>query len=158
MFSNEDWLRKCYLLAKNSPDRSTQNGALVLDEHGSLSGVGWNTFTDGFIPGPEHFERPLKYLYTEHAERNAIFSATSLGSRPVTMFCAWAACADCARAIVQSGIKTLVRHVREDDEGRWNESIEHGDIILRAGGVEIVDVKERLGCQPVLFNGKMVLP
>ncbi len=160
-------LRECYRLMLDSPDRSTQNAAKVYgiegawtpDAEWSEMGDGVNRFTFGFEPQPEHFERPLKYAYTEHAERNAIFasihSVESVGGFfPTMMICPWAACADCARAIVQSGIRVLVRHQRDDDTGRWGDSITHGDAILAAGDVEVITVRGALGgCDPILFNG-----
>jgi len=56
--------------------------------------------------------RPAKYRWTEHAERNAIFSAARMGVSIVgaTMYLPWFPCAECARAIVQSGIGALVAY------------------------------------------------
>lgn len=158
----EDMLRRAYFEATASPDPSTQNGAIVLDNNGVIIGAGCNTFTKGVTVTSDLLERPKKYAFIEHAERSALFMAATLwtqgGHKPHTLAAAWASCADCARAIVGMGVKVLVRHVREDDEGRWNESIEWGDQILKAAGVEIVDVHANLGCAPVLFNGKLMNP
>ena len=158
-----DMLRGAYALALHSPDTSTQNGAIVFDSDLSVLGVGWNGFTPGIEATPENLERPRKYAFIEHAERDAIHDAhdgsNSPDSHPAVMVAAWASCADCARAIVLSGITTLVRHDREDVTGRWNESVEWGDEILRAGGVEIVGIKGQLGgCDPVLFGGELWAP
>lgn len=159
------WLRVAYKQAILSPDDSTQNGAVVLNKHGSPIGWGYNGFTDGFKPSEDHLGRPLKYSYIEHAERNAIYSifmkphySLLADYKPHTLVAAWAACSDCARAIVQSGIKVLIRHKRADND-RWGDSISHGDNILRQGGVEIVEVEGNLGgCSPVLFNGEWIVP
>lgn len=155
---SREMLRMAYGCALDSPDPSTQNGAIVLDSNGRLIGWGCNTFTEGMPQTPDLFERPKKYAFIEHAERNALFSAARSGAYPHTLACAWAACADCARAIVGLGVRRLVRHVRDDDEGRWNESIEWGDQIMRAAGIEIVDFSGRIGSKPVLFNGKLMNP
>lgn len=151
-------LNHAYATALNSPDPSTQNGAVVLDHNGRLIGTGCNTFTLGVKCTPDLLERPKKYSFIEHAERNALYDAVRHGKKPYTMIAAWAACSDCARAIVGMGVKVLVRHIRQDDEGRWNESIEWGDQIMRAAGVEIIATDEKLGCDPVLFNGKLMYP
>ncbi len=156
-----DQLRAAYKVALDSPDPSTQNGALLFDGNGNLVGVGCNTFTHGMPVTPDLFERPKKYAYIEHAERNAIFAtvASRLGGRPVVMVCPWAACADCARAIVQAGIGVLVRHQRDDATGRWEGSIADGDRMLVAGGVKIVTIIGDLGgCDPVLFAGEAYQP
>jgi dCMP deaminase len=152
-------LRRAYAVALGSPDTSTQNGAIVFDRDGMLIGQGCNSFTAGTTVTAELLERPKKYAFIEHAERNAIYSATRVGIPPATMVCAWAACADCARAIVQAGITSLIRHVREDTTGRWGESIEWGDEILRAAGVDIINVTDELGgCVPILFSGQEFHP
>lgn len=154
-------LRFAYSIALNSPDPSTQNGAVLLDGAGRIVGLGWNDFTKGMEVTADLLERPKKYTFIEHAERNAIYSNISispdLGGRPVTMVAAWASCADCARAIVQSGIKTLVRHKRP--AANWADSIRDGDLILEAGGVEIIDIEGEIGyCSPVLANGELFTP
>lgn len=60
------------------------------------------------------------------------------------MICPWAACADCARAVVLAGIDVLVRHAINPDlngeaQERWRASIADGDTILREGGVRVID-------------------
>ena len=160
---SDEWarkqLRRAYAVALGSPDPSTQNGALVFDPDGMLIGQGCNAFTDGMPITADLLERPKKYAFIEHAERHAIYAATRVGMPPATMVCAWAACADCARAIATSGITTLVRHIREDTTGRWGESIEWGDQILRAAGVDIIDITGELGgCVPILFSGQEFHP
>jgi dCMP deaminase len=158
-----EYLRLAYELALQSPDTSTQNGALLLDGNHHIIGEGVNEFTKGMEITPDLLERPKKYTYIEHAERNSIYDAMNRApwdSRfdgPHAMVAAWAACADCARAIVQSGVRTLVRHDRSGVD-RWNESIEAGNEILKAGGVEIIEVKGELGCAPVLANGTLWTP
>ena len=162
---NEQWgkqeLRRAYGYALASPDTSTQNGAIVYTAHGLIIGAGVNEFTKGMEITPDILERPKKYAFIEHAERNAVFSALDpmAGFPPRIMVAAWAACTDCARAIVQSGIQTLVRHERIDTSGRWTESIEWADHILKEGGVQIIDISGPLGgCEPVLFDGALFHP
>lgn len=152
-------LRIAYCLATRSPDTSTQNGAIVYDSDLRILGMGVNDFTKNMPISPDIMERPKKYAFIEHAERNAIFDVFKSGYQPHVMVAAWAACTDCARAIVQSGIRILVRHERIDTTGRWGESIKWADDILRFGGVEVIDIKGEIGeCGPVLFDGKLYYP
>lgn len=145
-------MRAAYEVALGSPDPSTQNGALIVNEVMiSKSGHigfeilarGCNTFTKGMESTPERLERPLKYSFVEHAERNCVFDAATQGvvCTGKTMICPWAACVDCARAIVQSGLRKLVRHKAASDRSpeRWLESIALADEILLASGIEIVE-------------------
>lgn len=154
-YQYDELLRKAYRIATYSPDPSTQNGAFVMDKNYTILGQACNDFTKGFwtdqdykgggrIVTPEMLERPLKYSYIEHAERGAIYDALKKNSEypPVAMVCPWAACAECARAIVMSGITTLIRHKQASDRSpeRWKESIALADDILRVGRVKILDI------------------
>lgn len=152
-------LRRAYRLALRSPDPSTQNAGIVLDAFGRPMGRGINTFTPGIEITPDLLERPKKYAYIEHAERMAIFDAFRHGGGPLyTLVCPWAACTDCARDIVLSGVRTLIRHERGDSPS-WNQSIFDGDRIMNAAGVEIITVSGPLGgCDPIRYNGELWTP
>ena len=72
------------------------------------------------------------------------------------MVAPWAACADCARAIVKAGIPLVVRSKRmqEASPPRWLESIAVGDEILQKGGVAIYEWPGKIGGMSILFNGE----
>ena len=131
-----------YNTARFSPDLSTQNGAVIVEQKtGRGVGAGCNRPPDGVALRPN---RPEKYLFTEHAERMAIFNALVANGRDLSdcvMVCAWAACADCARAIVLSGLKVLVRHVPKHNyaNDRWDVSVTAGDVIMHEGGVKVIN-------------------
>lgn len=139
-------LGQCYREASESPDTSTQIGAVIVGKHGVVkySTLSHNGFTLGWKPAPQDLERPRKYQIIEHAERRAIYRAAKGGiyTEGCTLYSTWAACADCARAIVEAGISRLVRHhpINDDTTGRWLESIAIGDEIMLAAGVDIVDI------------------
>lgn len=127
-------------LATRSPDPSTQNGAVIVDEENGLLGCGWNDFPDAVV---HRLGRPEKYSYIEHAERSAIYDVakTEFSTRGSTMICPWAACCDCARAIACAEISKLVRLPLDEysTHGRWSASCLIGDIILKEAGVEIIE-------------------
>lgn len=147
----EEELYKAYGFALFSPDPSTQCGAIVYDENLEFVAAACNTFTKGIECTPERLVRPLKYSYVEHAERGAVFAACQTGRVPKVMVAPWAACTECARAIVESGITTLVRHKQASDRSpeRWIESIEFSDGLLSAGGVTIIDHDGFLGAPEI---------
>ena len=153
-----------YDIAQDSPDPSTQNGALLYDTaNDEVLSTGINEFPRGLDVTQDMLERPLKYTYIEHAERNAIYNGIRTKQKYIPggaiMFAAWAACADCARAITNSGIKALIRHADPNrDASRWAESIKIGDEIMRAGGVEIIDVERKLNAPAVLRSSEMYHP
>ena len=163
-------LRQAYEVAQASPDPSSQNGVVIYSaEHLAAPGLaprwvsGFNAFLDGVASPEERWERPVKYSYIEHEERRAVYSAARYGVtlEGATMYAAWAACADCARAIVATGIKTVVRHAPDHSpyHASWGQSIEIGDTIMTEGGVTIITYTDPLPEAPaVLRDGELWQP
>lgn len=153
------WLERCYDLALSSPDPSNQNGAIVVGWDGERLGESCNCFTPGVQVTPELLaDRDWKIAHIEHAERAAIYDAGDCNG--ATMYCPWAPCCDCARAIALSGIGKLVVHGKRLNEtpARWLVSVEQGMGIVRAAGVEIEVFDGELIASPVLVNGKLWQP
>src|SRR5690242_7044614 len=99
------------LIATWSKDRSTKVGCVVVGTDNEVRSIGFNGFPRGVDDDvEERHERPAKYAWTEHAERNAIYSAVRVGIslKGCTMYLPWFPCMDCARALIQSGIAELV--------------------------------------------------
>lgn len=169
--SPTDLLREKFLeaydLAVYSPDPSTQTGAVIYKD-GFKIGAGFNGFTRGVVRSPDRLERPLKYHVIEHAERAAIYDAVRSGNGSLldgsTMIALWAACPDCARAIIEVGITRVYTHKfyqsnEDDDTDRisWNEPIQISMQMFEEAGVEIVFCDFELGFNmPLLFNGEKV--
>jgi dCMP deaminase len=175
------YLRMAHQFAEQSPDPSTQNGAVLvgLNEHRAVMdgtrepdeqtviGAGCNEFPNNVLYSEGRLERPLKYSFIEHAERNAIFDAVRRGNSPVgsTMYVLWAACADCARAIIQAGVSRVVTcafyHQQDSNPGNidpsrknWSESIDPAFLMLSEAGVEVIFYDQSLNApNTVLFNG-----
>lgn len=87
-----------------------------------LVSLGWNGFPRGLNDEvPERHDRPLKYKWTEHAERNAIYNAAAKGHPLLrcTIYLNWYPCADCARAIIQAGITEIVCYEPDWQDERW---------------------------------------
>lgn len=160
-YDYERFLRVAYLLALNSPDLSTQNGAVILNK-GAIISMGFNTLPDRVNITPERLERPEKYLWTEHAERHAIYDAVRQGQATDggTMVVPWFACADCGRAIIQAGIKRVVGHQKMFDQTpkRWRDSISIALTMFEEAGVETLLIEGDLGCAPIRFNEALWTP
>lgn len=151
-----NWLRYAYDLASYSPDQSTQVGAVIIGGEDAIIGDGYNRFPHGVAYSPERWERPTKYAFIEHAERNAIYTCARWGNAAygATMYATGAACADCARAIVQAGIARVVTHPRIS-HGAWGESVAIGDQIMEEGGVKLEIVEFTVG-KSIIKEGKLV--
>ncbi len=141
-----DVMRRLCAWANLSPDPSTQNAACLTTGDSILwDTLAVNEFPHGVKYLPERWERPGKYSWIEHAERNALFNAAKLGipTHGLWMICPWAACADCARAIVQCGIHKLITLAPKegDTHERWAASIGVAMDILQEGEVRVEFIK-----------------
>lgn len=118
-----NWDKRFMDLAKHialwSKDRSTKLGAVIVDDNHRILSVGYNGFPQGCDDSKEsRHERPAKYLYTEHAERNAIYNAGRNGVKlqGATIYVPIPSCVDCTRAIIQTGIKKVVFGLPDPEE------------------------------------------
>ena len=96
--------------ATRSKDHSTQVGCIIVGTDFAVLSTGYNDLPRGIGNLPERFESPAKYLWIEHAERNAIYMAARRGTalNGSTIYMSSMPCTDCARAIIQSGIRRIV--------------------------------------------------
>jgi len=155
-------LELAYYSATHSPDTSSQNGAIIYD--GSrMIGRGFNKLPAGVRMTDERLnKRPDKYFYFEHAEREAIFDAVRRGKSTVgaTIYCPWAACHDCARAIIGAGITRLVRHADRmlGTPDSWMDSVWAGEQMFAEAGVEIIEYRGSVNADPILVSGQLWSP
>jgi dCMP deaminase len=84
-----------------------------------------------------------------HAEFNAIHAAAANGIKTAgtTLVCPWAACEECAKSIIQAGIKRLVTlKPTSTAHGHWDDSISLAMTMLAEAGVEVVFIQGSLDC------------
>ncbi|MEK6819938.1 MAG: deaminase [Nanoarchaeota archaeon] len=111
------FMTKVYLIASRSKDTRTHIGAVVVGPKKEIRSTGYNSFVRGLDDEVlERFEKGEKDYWFEHAERNAIYNANLMGVslENCTMYTNGIPCMDCARGVVQSGIKEVVI------DGNWN--------------------------------------
>lgn len=124
---SEYFLNMCEAVSLKSKDQSSKIGAIIVGPGNEIRSTGYNGFPRGFQDNdPTKQERPIKYKYMEHAERNAIYNAARFGASTegCTLYCKWPPCSDCARAIVQAGITKLVlAHGIDSIPERWHEDM-----------------------------------
>ena len=158
----KDIIAWCYQVASlGSPDQSTQNAAVIVDTtFGEMlpGTMAVNQFPEGVVQTPKRWERPTKYMHVEHAERGAIYLAASLGHKTYgrALVCPWAACTDCARGIIVSGIKLLVRH-HVEDTGHWDDNIQVANAMLDEAGIAVMDLYGPVNAGvKILRNGELI--
>ncbi len=129
-----------------SKDENTKVGSVVVGPQKEVRSEGYNGFPRGVNDEvPERHIRPRKYYYYEHAERNAIYNAGRFGVSldGCTMYVTMPPCADCARAIIQSGIKHVyylepgADKVRTLPNGNWRDTVADSFEMLKEAGVEV---------------------
>ncbi len=156
-------MREAYLLAEiKSPDTSTKVGAIIITgEEDEILVPGWNHFPSGFGT-PVDLERPRKYKIIEHAERHAVYEAARSGfcTEGGTMISPWAACTDCARAIIMSGLTKIIAHgnALEKTPERWREELELAKEMFAKSGVEYQWWYGHVGGCQNLFDGQYWSP
>jgi dCMP deaminase len=127
-------------VASWSKDRSRRLAAVIVGEGQTPISFGYNGFPRGADDTvEERHERPLKYLWTEHAERNAVYNAARLGHRTsgCRMYLPWFPCADCARAIVQAGIVEVICIEPDWEDATWGANMRVSLEMLRECGVSV---------------------
>ena len=125
------------LSAKRSKDPNTQVGACIVNEDKRIVGIGYNGFPrgcdDDVFPWGKLDNNPLntKYPYVVHAEANCILNTTEK-LKGATLYVTLFPCNECAKLIIQSGIKHLVYM---DDKYRNESSNVASRKMLDAAGI-----------------------
>ena len=139
-----DWDRRFMHLARHvgnwSKDRSRKVGCVVVGPNNIVRAIGFNGFPRGLNDEADHrHQRPTKYLWTEHAERNAIYTAAREGISLAgsTMYLPWFPCVDCARAIVQAGIVELIAMKPDLADPEWGQGFSVSIELLEEAGVTV---------------------
>lgn len=145
---NEYFLKMALLVAEKSKDPSTKVGVVIVGPDNEIRSTGFNGFprgVDDFLS--IRYERPIKYLYTEHAERNAIYNAARIGTRlkDCTLYINYLPyhiCPDCSRAIIQSGITkiigTQIPLLKPENMEKWKDSFLVSEKMLSEADVTVV--------------------
>ena len=101
------YLRMATIWAENSYCKRRQVGALVVKDHMIISD-GYNGTPSGFDNICE--ENNVSFPYVLHAEANAItkLARSNNNSDGATLYVTASPCIECAKLIIQSGIKRVV--------------------------------------------------
>lgn len=133
-------------VASKSKDQATKVGVIVVGPDNEIRSTGFNSFPRGINDdAPERQLRPGKYLYIEHGERNAIYNAARVGVslNGCRIYMGFYPCADCARAIIQSGIKEIIFDAKDIEakekywNERWKDQITASKEMLAEAGIKV---------------------
>ena len=134
---DEYFMGVALLASQRSKDPSTQVGACIVNDDNRIMSVGYNGFprgcSDDEFPWEREGETTLtKYPYVCHAELNAILNAGGNSLKGCRIYVALFPCNECAKAIIQAGIKTVVY---DSDKYADTASVIASKIMLNAAGV-----------------------
>lgn len=137
------FLNLCDLIATWSEDNSRKVGAVIVGEFNEIRSTGYNGLPRNVSASIDHRHEQQngeKYHWYEHAERNAIFNAARVGIplQGTVMYTNLFPCAECARAIVQSGIVRLKTYSPPENDKQYDRSFEVSQAVLNEGGVEVI--------------------
>lgn len=101
------------LSAMRSKDPHTQVGACIVSDNNKILSMGYNGFPIGCSDDTFPWEREgealdTKYLYVTHSELNAILNYRGGSLEGAKLYVTLFPCNECAKAIIQAGIKTIV--------------------------------------------------
>lgn len=143
--TNNKWAGRMLKLAKEvaswSKDQSTKVGAVITTANGSPVSWGFNGMAMGINDDIlERHERPEKYKWFCHAERNAM----DLAPRDIEgciMFVTFCPCSSCAQSIIQRKIKTVVVDANYSEfkmPERWQDDMRVSMKMLEEAGVTVL--------------------
>lgn len=140
-----DWNARYLDLAKTisqwSKDPSSKIGAVAIGQKGQVLAQGYNGFPRGIIDLSERYQnRETKYKFVVHAEMNCIYNATYNGiSLDGADLYVWGLpiCSECAKGIIQVGIRRVFWGVDKEIPDTWVKSLEATTELLSEAGVKL---------------------
>lgn len=136
---NQYFMALALLSAQRSKDPNTKVGACIVTPENKIVGIGYNGMPigldDSIMPWERSAESQLdtKYPYVCHAELNAILNSIKDISGCI-LYVTLYPCNECAKAIIQSGIKKLVYHTNKYPDA---DSTKAAELMLRLAHIEV---------------------
>ncbi len=138
---DEYFMGVALLAAGRSKDPSTQVGACIVSQGNVILSTGYNGFPKGCSDDEFPWNRDgddTKYPYVVHAELNAILNSQGKSLLDTKIYVALFPCNECAKAIIQSGIKEIIYL---SDKYADTPSVKASKKMLDAAGVKYIALK-----------------
>lgn len=133
------------LSEERSKDPNTQVGACIVNNENRILSIGYNGLPNKVSDDEISWERegnPLdtKYMYVCHAELNAILNNRNHNLDGATLYVSLFPCNECAKVIIQSGIKRIVYY---DDKYAHTDSTLASKKMFDMSGVEYIPYNKK---------------
>ena len=140
---DEYFMGVAMLAARRSKDPNTQVGACIVSEDNIIISTGYNGMpkgcSDDVFPWDRSGEQnDTKYPYVVHAELNAILNSNGRNLRGSRIYVALFPCNECAKSIIQSGIRQIVYLSDKYKDTMGNLASKK---MLDAAGVEYIQLR-----------------
>ena len=141
---DEYFMGVALLSGLRSKDPNTQVGCCIVSPDNKILSMGYNGLprgcSDDDFPWTRDGEDPLetKYVYSTHSELNAILNYSGGSLEGARMYVSLFPCNECAKAIIQSGIKEIVylsNKYKDTDATKASERM------LTSAGVKLTQFK-----------------
>lgn len=138
---DEYFMGLAHLSALRSKDPNTQVGACIVDNENKVVSIGYNGMPRGCKDENMPWERvggflTTKYAYVVHAELNAILNSPR-SVKGCTLYVSLFPCNECAKAIIQSGIKKVIY---ESDKYNGTDGNIASKKMLNDAGIELIQL------------------
>jgi dCMP deaminase len=138
------WDKRYLRLAREvstwSKDPSSKIGAVAVGSKGQVLAQGYNGFCRGIKDRDDRYNnRETKYKFIVHAEQNLIYNATYNGTSldGATLYVTGLpVCSECAKGVIQVGIKRVVMPTESAFNETWKESWKFSSVMFSEAGVQ----------------------
>ena len=142
------------LSSYRSKDPNTQVGACIVNDRNKIMSVGYNGLPSGCSDDEFPWERTgdeydTKYPYVCHAELNAILNSGGSNLEGCKVYVALFPCNECAKAIIQSGIKEVIYI---SDKYADSVGVKASKRMFDAAGVKYTQIKMQRNCIVIDFS------
>lgn len=151
----EYFMAMAHLAKMRSKDPNTKVGACIVDDNNRIVSMGYNGFpfgcSDDIFPWSNKGDpKNTKYMYVVHAELNAILNSNK-SLKGTTLYVSLFPCNECAKAIIQSGIKKVIY---EDDKYADTDSVICSKKMFDHAKVEYVKLPYKIDVKLEKINNK----
>ncbi len=137
---DEYFMGVAHLSGMRSKDPNTQVGACIVSKDNKILSMGYNGFPCGCSDDEFPWEREgdeldTKYPFVTHSELNAILNYRGGSLEGTKLYVSLFPCNECAKAIIQAGIRTVVY---DSDKYQGSPSNRASRKMFAAAGVECI--------------------
>ena len=139
---DERFMLLAHHLATWSIEKGRRVGAVIVGPDHEIRSTGFNGLPRGVRDDLEERHSRItgaKYIWSCHAEQNAIFNAARVGValKGCTIYVPWFPCVECTKAIIQCGITELVAYAPDRPNSNWAEDFTISGQMLKEANIKV---------------------